>query len=309
VYAVSAYTIILALLGAVPGESTGWGTGEVVFQAYVDTDEHREIFPVCAGQYLVEVSITDVIEDPGGVLEYVSSVEICYDRSQGLVSDTIIEVDGTYYEGASPIPYRGRVQASYIYIWDPPDDEDEEEEEEDDPDIGEPYVISSSAEAMETTVTLRGILENDGGDACKCRFIYRMYDEQYWHTEWLTDLYSGAVITQEIAGLIPNTRYFYYIEAENSEEYDMGRMGNFVTLAEKVPPIPHPSIWLSEPDQINTTSIVMTADIARDISGPEEYAFDFVSSPTGGQSDLHGRGPESQPSVRLPCQGSRRPRQ
>ena len=49
-YAVSACTIIIALTGAVPGESTGWGTGEVEFQAYVDTSEHQEIYPVCAGQ-------------------------------------------------------------------------------------------------------------------------------------------------------------------------------------------------------------------------------------------------------------------
>ena len=280
-YAVSAYTIILALLGAVPGESAGWGTGEVVFQAYVDTDQHREIFPVCAGQYMIEVSITEVLEDPGDVLYYVTSLEICYDENLRLASNDIIEVEGTFYEGASPIPYRGRVQASYIYIVDPPDDQDDPEEE-DDPEIVEPYVVSSSAEPTETTVTLRGILEDDGGDACRCRFIYQKYRERYWHTEWVTDLYSDAVITQKIAGLETETRYFYYIEAENSEEYDMGRIGTFVTLAEKVPPISHPTIWLSQPDQINTSSIVMTADIARDISGPEEYSFDFVSSPTGG---------------------------
>jgi len=280
-YAVSAYTIILALLGAVPGETTGWGTGEVVFQAYVDTDEHREIFPVCAGQYMIEVSITKVIDDPGDVLDYVTSVEICYDERQELFSGTIIEVDGMYYQGASPIPYRGRVQASSVYVLDELDD-DEEEEEEDDPDIVYPDVITGSAEATETTVTLRAILEDDGGDECKCRFIYRKYDDRYWRTEWITNLYTGAVFSQKIAGLVPQTLYFYYVEAENSEEYDMGRTGSFVTLAEKVPPIPHPAIWLSEPDQVNTSSIVMTADIARDISGPEEYAFDFVSSPTGG---------------------------
>jgi len=281
-YAVSAYTIILALLGAVPGETTGWGTGEVEFQAYVDTNEHREIFPVCAGQYMVEVSIINVIEDPGDVLRRITSVEICYDRSQELISGTIIEVDGTYYEGASPIQYRGRVLASSIYVLDQPDDDDDDEDKEDNPDIVNPDVISSSAEVTETTVTLRAILEDDGGDECRCRFIYWKYDDRYWYTEWLTDLYSGSVISQKIAGLAPETLYFYYVEAENSEEYDSGRMGSFITLAEKVPPIPHPAIWLSEPDQINTSSIVMTADIARDISGPEEYAFDFVSSPTGG---------------------------
>ena len=279
-YAVSAYTIILALLGAVPGETEGWGTGEVKFQAYVDTDEHREIFPVCAGQYLIEVSITEVIENPGDVLGYVTSVEVCFDRSQELVSGDYIEVEGTYYEGASPIPYRGRVQASYIYVIDPPDDD--YEEEVDDPEIVDPYVVTGSAEVTETTVTLRAVLQFDGRDECRCRFFYRDDDVGFWHTEWLTNLYSGAVISQKIAGLVPDTKYSYYIEAENSEEYDSGRTGRFVTLTEKVPPIPHPAIWLSGPDQINTSSIVMTADIARDIAGPEEYAFDFVSSPTGG---------------------------
>ncbi|MBN2594116.1 MAG: hypothetical protein JXA81_11460, partial [Sedimentisphaerales bacterium] len=77
-YAISAYTIILALLGAVPGQSAGWGTGEVEFQAYVDTNQHHEIFPICAGKYMVEVSIKNVIEDPGGVLDYVTSVDVCY---------------------------------------------------------------------------------------------------------------------------------------------------------------------------------------------------------------------------------------
>jgi len=278
-YAVSAYTIILALLGAVPGESTGWGTGEVVFQAYVDTDQHHEMFPICAGKYMVEVSIKNVLEDPGDVLEYVTSVEVCYDEDHELVSGTIIEVEGTYYQGASPIPYYKRVQATSIYVL---NELDEEEEEPDNPDITYPDIDTGSAEPTETTVTLRAVLEDDGGDECRCRFIYRKYDDHYWHTEWITNLYSDAVISQKIDGLIPETLYFFYVEAENSQEYDMGRTGSFVTLAEKVPPIPHPAVWLVRPDQVNTTSIVMTADIARDISGPEEYAFDFVSSPTGG---------------------------
>ena len=279
-HAISAYTIVLALLGAVPGETTGWGTGEVEFQAYVDTNEHREIFPVCAGQYMVEVSITNVIEDPGDVLDYWTSVEICYDQSMELISGMIIDVDGMYYDGASPIQYHGRVHATSIYVLDEADEEEEEEEEN--PDIGYPDVITGSAEVTETTVTFRAILDDDGGEDCRCRFIYWKYDDRYWYTEWLTSLYSGSVISQKIAGLAPDTLYFYYVEAENSEEYDSGRRGSFVTLAEKVPPIPHPAVWLSEPDQINTSSIVMTADIARDISGPEEYSFDFVSSPTGG---------------------------
>ena len=95
---VSAYTIILALLGAVPGETTGWGTGEVVFQAYVDTDEHHEIYPICDGKYMVEVSIERVIDDPADIQSYVTLVEVCYDERLELTSGAIIEVDGIYRE-------------------------------------------------------------------------------------------------------------------------------------------------------------------------------------------------------------------
>ena len=202
-HAISAFTIILALLGAVPGETAGWGTGEVEFQAYVDTNEHREIFPICVGQYMVEVSILEVIDDPADVLMYVTSVEICYDEPQELASGDIIEINGTYYEGASPIPYRGRVQASSIYVLDEFDDE--QEDDEDDPDIVYPDVITGSAEATETTVTFRATLADDGGEECKCRFVYRKYDERYWHTEWITNQYSKAVLSQKVAGLTPDT--------------------------------------------------------------------------------------------------------
>ncbi|MHC4510660.1 MAG: fibronectin type III domain-containing protein, partial [Planctomycetota bacterium] len=131
-------------------------------------------------------------------------------------------------------------------------------------------------------MTLRGTLVDDGGDECRCQFIYWTYDDRRWQTAWVESQYSGAVLVQTIAGLVPETRYFYSLRAENSEEYDSGRTGTFVTLAEKVPPIPHPVVWTIDPDQIDTSSLIMMADIARDVSGPEEYIFDFVSSLTGG---------------------------
>jgi len=271
----------MVFLGAVPGEATGWGTGEVEFYARVDTDEHIEIYPVCAGQYTVEVSISEVISDPCDVLMYLTSVEICYDQSRELVAGSFIEVSGTYYDGACPIPYCGRVQASYVSKTDEPSHEDDDDDVED-PDLWTPEVVTSSAEATETTATLRGVLTNDGRTECRCRFIYWKHDGRYWHTEWIENQFTGAVLSQKIAGLAPGALYFYYVVAENSEGSDTGRTGSFVTLTETVPPIPHPAVWLNEPDQINTTSIAMMADIARDVSGPEEYLFDFVSSPTGG---------------------------
>ena len=134
---ISTYTIVLVLLGAAPGDTTGWGTGEVEFQAYVDTDEHKDIFPIGAGQYMVEVSIDRVLEDPADVLSYVTSVEICYEQAMGLVNGDIIEVSGIYYDGACPLPYCKRVEASYVYKIDEVDEE-EEEDDEDDPSILSP---------------------------------------------------------------------------------------------------------------------------------------------------------------------------
>ena len=110
--AVSLSAIVLALLGAVPGETTGWGTGSVWFKAYVSTSEHQEVYPMCAGQYTVEVMISEIVDDPADVLSYVTRVDVCYDEQMGLVSGDIVEVRGTYYDGACPLPYCGRVKAS-----------------------------------------------------------------------------------------------------------------------------------------------------------------------------------------------------
>lgn len=274
-------TIVLALLGTVPGQTTGWGTGEVEFLAYVGTDEHQEIYPVCAGRYTVQASLMEILDDPQGVLEYVTRIDICYDDRMNLVSGDVIEVRGTYYDGASPIPYLKRVRAASVYKyedWEEPEEEEEEEPE----DIESPYVITGAAEATETTAMLQGTLYDDGGEFCRCRFNYREVESPTWHTEWIENQSTGAVLSQKIAGLVPGTRYYYYIEAENSVGWDGGYHGTFVTLEEIVPPIPDPAVWVAAPDQIDTTSVTMMADIERDVSGPEEYAFDFVASPTGG---------------------------
>ena len=279
--AVSLSAIVLALLGAIPGETTGWGTGSVWFKAYVSTSEHQEVYPVGAGQYTVEVMISEIVDDPADVLNYVTRVDVCYDAQMGLVSGDVIEVRGTYYDGACPLPYCGRVKASSVSKlsgWEEP----EPQEEEEPPELRSPHVLTGSAEATETTVTLQAVLTDDGGESCRARFVYKRYEDPAWHTEWIDGLSSQSTISQKVAGLIPGTRYYFYVEAQNSQNQDTGRQGSFVTLAEKVPPIAHPAVWLAAPDQSDAASLAMTADIERDLSGPQEYFFDFVASPTGG---------------------------
>ena len=274
--------IVLTFLSVVPGEDTGWGTGRVEFVARVSTDEHKEIYPICAGQYTVELVVMEVISDREGVLDYKTRLDVCYDDQLRLASGDTVEVTGTYHDGACPLPYCGRVEADSIYTledWeeDPPDDDDDDDDE-----ILSPHVLTGAIEATETSVTMQGILLNDGGESCRCRFIYKTEDGRSWNTEWQTGLNSNTTFSQRIEGLIPGTFYICWIEAENSAGWDFGRQAGFRTLEEKVPPIPHPAVWATEPDQVNTTSITMMADAERDLSGPQEYAFDFVSSPTGG---------------------------
>lgn len=279
--ALSLSTIVLALLGAVPGETAGWGTGAVRFKAYVRTAEHQEIYPVGAGQYTVEVAIQTVEDDPVDVLHNITNVDVCYAAKLNLTAGSLVEVAGTYYDGACPVPYCNRVQATSVTKIGPWEEPTEEESEEP-PEYYSPRVITNSAEATETTATLQGLLLDDGGDACRVRFVYQIYEGPAWHTEWREDLHGGVTVTQKVAGLVPGTRYFFYVEAENSVGSSTGRQGSFVTLEEKVPPNAHPAVWLAAPGLGDAGSLTMTADIERDGAGPLEYFFDFVASPTGG---------------------------
>ncbi|NLH41100.1 MAG: hypothetical protein GX448_04600 [Planctomycetes bacterium] len=278
------YAIVLALLNVIPGQNAGWGTGEVEFIGRLGSDEHKEIYPICAGQYTVEAVIIQVDNDPLDVLHHMTRVNVCYDGKLNLASSDVVRVRGTYHDGASPLVYYGRVEAQVIYKldgWSPPQD-DEDDDEDDEVIITSPYVLTGAIEATETSVTMQGILMEDGGEPCRCRFLYRSEDGRSWTTEWQEQINQGQTFSQRVDGLIPGTYYICWIEAENSGGWNTGREAGFRTLPEKVPPIPHPAAWIVEPDQIDTVSITMTAEAVRDLSGPQEYAFDFVASPTGG---------------------------
>ncbi len=284
--AVSLCTIVLALLGSTPGETAGWGTGSVNFVAHVTTAEHQEIYPMGTGKYTVEANILQVIDDPFGVLVYKTNIEIYYNTAMGLKSGDTIDVTGTFNDGASAIPYIDHVIATYIFR----NDNWEEPVPGEPPDpLVWPSVTTGSASATETTVTMQGKLVNDGGFSCRCRFIYQEcagagfnFGLPVWSTAWSEGMRTGATLGESVAALKPATRYFYRMEVENEWANNYGVTGTFVTLTETVPPIPYPAIWSAEPDQVDTTTITMTAGIERDLTGPIEYAFDFVESPTGG---------------------------
>ena len=156
-------TIVLASLGVVPGETTGWGTGEVVFRAYVRTAEHQEIYPVCAGQYTVEVVIEGVLDDPAGM----SGIR---DQSRYLLQQPAEPGLGQHGRGreapimtaparlCSAAGWRRSVRRSMTGRSPQPPEEPN--------DIESPSVTTDSAEATETTVTFKATLEDDGGEPC-----------------------------------------------------------------------------------------------------------------------------------------------
>jgi hypothetical protein len=152
--ALSLCAIVLASFGGVPGESAGWGTGEVVFRAYLTTSEHQEIYPICAGRYTAEAAIEAVLDDPGDVLRYVTTVDICYDDRLNLTWGQSVEVRGIYYDGACPFAFCGRVEASSIVKvapWVEPEPNEPPEG------IVLPTITTVSAQATETTVTFMAI--------------------------------------------------------------------------------------------------------------------------------------------------------
>jgi predicted outer membrane repeat protein len=76
----------------------------VKFRATVTADERHDVIPVCYGDYFVEVNIDEVLEDNGGILTGVTSVEVCYVEELDLVVGDRVEVYGVYYPAGSVCP-------------------------------------------------------------------------------------------------------------------------------------------------------------------------------------------------------------
>ena len=156
------------------------------------------------------------------------------------------------------------------------------EDEDERPELRSPHVLTGAIEATETTVTMQAVLRTTEASRAGAGSSTRRNDGPVLEHGVADGLNSQSTFSQKIEGLIPGTFYICSIEAENSAGRDTAVRRDSVTLEEKVPPIAHPAVWAHRARSGDTTSITMMADVERDLSGPQEYAFDFVSSPTGG---------------------------
>lgn len=96
---------VLGLVGNVSGQNS-----PVRLRATVTADEDHNVIPVCYGDYFVEVTIDEILEDVNAVLAGITSLQVCYNDAQGLVLGDNVEVYGYYWGGICPKQYCRRVQ-------------------------------------------------------------------------------------------------------------------------------------------------------------------------------------------------------
>lgn len=87
--------------------------GPVRFTGTVITGEQYGDF-VCYGSHYVEVSITQILDDPKHLLRTGGSLEVCYENPLSLEQGDNVEIDGYYWKHFGPMQAMGRVEASYI---------------------------------------------------------------------------------------------------------------------------------------------------------------------------------------------------
>lgn len=95
-----------------------------------------------------------------------------------------------------------------------------------------PTVATQPAASVgETSAALRGIIENDGGEACQFRFRYRSEaGGANTYTEWTGSVRTGQSFSQVISGLEPGTTYYFAAGARNSAgESNWGTERSFAT--------------------------------------------------------------------------------
>jgi len=98
--------------------------------------------------------------------------------------------------------------------------------------IALPAVTTDNATMVEeTTATLNGTLNNDGGEACEYRFEYDTDSgaPYAFSTAWTGSVTSGQTFNANINGLSKGTKYYFVAEARNSTGTISGSELNFLT--------------------------------------------------------------------------------
>ncbi len=88
-----------------------------------------------------------------------------------------------------------------------------------DPNVAAPQVSTLTESGVGTTyVTLRGKIDNDGGESCQVRFRYRELGTSTWlyPSNWGGSYSTGQTFSEYLNGLTPDETYEYQAGAKNS---------------------------------------------------------------------------------------------
>jgi len=98
----------------------GYSCGPVKFRGTVASDEQCGVLPICYGDCFCDVNVGQILDDPCGLLQNVSSVEVCYGTEPlCFKKGDRVEVSGYYWKYFGPMQCVGRVttgQTGYIRL-------------------------------------------------------------------------------------------------------------------------------------------------------------------------------------------------
>lgn len=68
----------------------------------------------------------------------------------------------------------------------------------------------------ETTLTLRGLLDDDGGESCSTRFLYGYTSSLIYSTSWVSGYVTDDIFSYALVGIDPGALVYYKAQAQNS---------------------------------------------------------------------------------------------
>ncbi len=147
-----------------------------------------------------------------------------------------------------------------------------------------PTVITHDAtNKSQTSATLNGSIDNDGGETCDTQFAYRVKGTSSWtDTGWSSGFSTGQTFSASISGLTPGTTYEFRAEAKNSTGTSSGSTLQFTT---EQPDIEFPIVITLGPTGIGQTFATLNGRIDYDGRESCDTQFHIVDIRTGSWSD------------------------
>jgi len=109
--------------------------------------------------------------------------------------------------------------------------------------VGLPVASTSDAtEVTESSATLNGSVNDDGGETCEYRFRYKRSGDWYMETSWTGSVTTGESFSHNVSGLTSGSTYYFASQLRNSggsgdwsEEYSFVTPGVLTSVQVQAP--------------------------------------------------------------------------